>query len=45
VKSRTHFTNFSSGRIFAFAWTRDGKHLLPAGGENVTEVVLISNFH
>jgi hypothetical protein len=45
VKSRTHFTNFISGRIFAFAWTRDGKHLLPPRGETVTGVVLISNFH
>jgi serine/threonine protein kinase/Tol biopolymer transport system component len=37
-------TNFSSGRIFGFAWTRDGKQLLLAKGGVTTDVVLISNF-
>jgi Tol biopolymer transport system component len=37
-------TNFTSGRIFDFAWTRDGKQLLLARGENTSDVVLISNF-
>jgi eukaryotic-like serine/threonine-protein kinase len=38
-------TNFSSGRVFGFAWTRDGKQLLLAKGDVTTDVVLISNFH
>jgi len=38
-------TNFSSGRIFDFSWTRDGKQLLLAKGEITRDVVLISNFH
>ena len=37
-------TNFASGRIFDFAWTRDGQELLLAKGENSSDVVLISNF-
>jgi Tol biopolymer transport system component len=37
-------TNFTSGRIFGFAWSRDGKQLYIAKGENVSDVVLISNF-
>jgi eukaryotic-like serine/threonine-protein kinase len=37
-------TNFTSGRIFGFSWTRDGKQLLLAKGENTSDVVLISNF-
>jgi Tol biopolymer transport system component len=37
-------TNFTSGRIFDFSWTRDGKQLLLAKGENTSDVVLISNF-
>jgi len=37
-------TNFTSGLIFDFAWTRDGKTLLLAKGENSSDVVLISNF-
>jgi Tol biopolymer transport system component len=38
-------TNFTSGSIFDFSWTRDGKQLLLAKGENTSDVVLISNFH
>jgi Tol biopolymer transport system component len=38
-------TNFSSGRIFDFSWTRDGKQLLLARGETASDVVVISNFH
>ena len=41
---RRKVTNFSSGVIFDFAWTRDGKQLLLATGENVSDVVLLSNF-
>jgi Tol biopolymer transport system component len=37
-------TNFTSGRIFGFSWTRDGKQLLLAKGESTSDVVLISNF-
>jgi Tol biopolymer transport system component/predicted Ser/Thr protein kinase len=37
-------TNFTSGRIFDFSWTRDGKQLLLAKGETTSDVVLISNF-
>ena len=37
-------TNFTSGRIFDFAWTRDGKHLLLAKGESTSDVILITNF-
>jgi serine/threonine protein kinase len=36
-------TNFTSGRIFSFSWTRDGKQLLLAKGESTSDVVLISN--
>ena len=38
-------TNFSSGRIFDFSWTRDGKQLLLARGETISDVVVISSFH
>ena len=37
-------TNFSSGRIYDFAWSRDGKELFLAKGENSSDVILISNF-
>jgi serine/threonine protein kinase len=37
-------TNFISGRIFDFAWSRDGKQLFLAKGENTSDVILISNF-
>lgn len=37
-------TNFDSGRIFDFSWTRDGKQLLLAKGDLTSDVVLISNF-
>jgi Tol biopolymer transport system component len=35
-------TNFTSGRIVDFSWTRDGKTLLLAKGELTRDVVLIS---
>ena len=35
-------TNFTSGTIFDFAWTWDGKTLLLAKGETASDVVLIS---
>jgi hypothetical protein len=37
-------TDFTSGQIFDFAWSRDGKPLLLAKGENTSDVLLISNF-
>jgi len=37
-------TDFTSGRIFAFAWSRDGKQLYVAKGNDTSDVVLISNF-
>ena len=42
--SRRQITNFSSGLIFDFSWSRDGKDLLLAKGENDTDVILLSNF-
>jgi len=37
-------TNFKSGLIFAFAWSRDGKQLALARGSENSDVILISNF-
>jgi eukaryotic-like serine/threonine-protein kinase len=37
-------TSFTSGRIFDFSWSRDGKQLLLSRGENTSDVILISNF-
>ena len=37
-------TDFTSGHIFDFAWSRDGKELLLAKGEKTSDVLLISNF-
>jgi eukaryotic-like serine/threonine-protein kinase len=37
-------TNFTTGRIFGFAWSRDTKNLYVAKGEIQNDVVLISNF-
>jgi eukaryotic-like serine/threonine-protein kinase len=36
-------TNFSSGHIYDFAWTRDGKTLLLSKGDSTRDVVLISS--
>ena len=36
-------TNFKSGRIFNFAWSRDGKWLALARGSITSDVVLISD--
>jgi Tol biopolymer transport system component len=36
-------TNFTSGRIVDFSWTRDGKTLLLAKGDLTRDVVMISN--
>jgi len=37
-------TNFTSERIFAFAWSRDGKQLAMSRGHTSNDTVLISNF-
>jgi hypothetical protein len=37
-------TNFTSGLIFDFSWSRDGRQLFLAKGENTSDVILISNF-
>jgi Tol biopolymer transport system component len=37
-------TNFTSGHIFDFSWSHDGKQLLLAKGEETSDVVLVSNF-
>jgi Tol biopolymer transport system component len=37
-------TKFSSGEMFAFDWSRDGKHLAFSRGQQKTEVILMSNF-
>jgi DNA-binding winged helix-turn-helix (wHTH) protein/Tol biopolymer transport system component len=36
-------TKFTSGRIFDFNWSHDGKHLLLSRGEIISDVVLLSN--
>ena len=37
-------TNFKSGRIFTFAWSRDGKQLLTVRGDISSDVILIRDF-
>ena len=37
-------TNFASDRIYAFAWSRDGKQLFMSRGNITADVILISNF-
>ena len=37
-------TNFPSGRIFDFAWSRDGRQLLLTKGNQSSDVILIRNF-
>ncbi len=41
---RRQITNFTSGHIFDFDWSRDGKQLFLAKGEMNSDVILISNF-
>jgi hypothetical protein len=36
------FTKFSSGRIFDFDWSSDGKQLLLMRGDKISDVVLLS---
>jgi hypothetical protein len=37
-------TGFTSGRIFSFSWSRDGKQMIVARGSETSDVVLVSNF-
>jgi len=37
-------TNFTEARIFQAAWSRDGKQLFLARGQNTSDVVLFTNF-
>lgn len=37
-------TDFPSGHIFGFSWSRDGKELYVAKGIRTSDVILISNF-
>jgi len=37
-------TNFTSGSIYDFAWSHDGKQLLVTKGTDSSDVILISNF-
>jgi len=37
-------TKFSSGEMFAFDWSRDGKHLAFSRGQQATDVILMNNF-
>jgi serine/threonine protein kinase/Tol biopolymer transport system component len=37
-------THFTTGEIFDFSWSRDGKQLLLSKGSDTSDVVLISNF-
>ena len=41
---RHQVTDFTSGHIFGFSWSRDGKQLFLAKGIRTSDVVLISNF-
>jgi Tol biopolymer transport system component len=42
--SPKQITDFSSGRIFGFGWSRDGKRLSIARGDVSSDVILLSNF-
>jgi Tol biopolymer transport system component len=37
-------THFSSGEIFAFGWSKDGKQLAISRGQRKTDVVMMTNF-
>src|SRR5215472_5670403 len=38
-------TKFTTGDMFAFAWSRDGKQLAFSRGQRKTDVVMMRNFH
>jgi eukaryotic-like serine/threonine-protein kinase len=37
-------THFTSGLIFDFSWSRDGKQMLLSRGDRTSDVVMVSNF-
>jgi WD40-like Beta Propeller Repeat len=37
-------SKFSSGDMFGFAWSRDGKQLAFSRGQRTTDVIMMSNF-
>jgi Tol biopolymer transport system component len=37
-------TNFTSGDMFAFSWSKDGKQLAMSRGRRKSDVVMMSNF-
>ncbi len=43
-KSPTPLTRFTSGDMFAFGWSPDGKRLAFSRGQRKTDVILMSNF-
>jgi hypothetical protein len=43
-KGLVQITEFSSGEMFGFAWSKDGKQLAFARGVRTTDVVMMSNF-
>ena len=43
-KNPTPLTKFTSGDMFAFSWSRDGKRLAFSRGQEKTDVILMSNF-
>lgn len=38
------YTHFTSGLLFDFSWSRDGKQLLLSRGDRTSDVVMLSNF-
>ena len=38
-------TKFTTGDMFAFAWSKDGKQLTFSRGQRKTDVVMMSNSH
>jgi serine/threonine protein kinase/Tol biopolymer transport system component len=40
----TQITNFESGQIFDFDWSRDGRQLALTRGSETSDVIMISNF-
>jgi eukaryotic-like serine/threonine-protein kinase len=41
---RRQITDFTSGLIFDFVWTQDGKRLFLAKGDRTSDVILVSDF-
>jgi Tol biopolymer transport system component len=43
--SPVQLTKFTTGNMFAFSWSQDGKQLAFSSGQNKTDVVMMSGFH